>query len=199
MPREIVLQHKGEETRFGFEKVSRSKLYGRKRRIQLDSAGETSKRASIACNGSVIVQSGMTGQGYFDAAGVQYSRRDLVGLGPDGAELTEHKSTFNVPQALREVSPTELLDINVTSIYCLETEAMNAALASELEAGKVFHFPFNYSTDYVIEDGFLVQNDHGIFALIGQSTPSEWIGQEPVAVPVIEEEEEDDDLDFEMF
>jgi hypothetical protein len=199
MPREIVLQHKGAETCFGFEKVSRAKLYGRKRRVQLDSAGATTKRASIACDGAVIVQSGMTGQGYFDEAGVQYSRRDLVGLAPDGTELPLQKSTFNVAQALREVSPTELLDVRVSAIYSLTSEALNPELAVELEAGKVFHFPFNYSTDYVMEDGFLVQNDHGIFGLIGQSTSSEWIGQEVVAVPIVEDEEEDDDLDFEMF
>jgi hypothetical protein len=49
MAREIVLNHKGADSRFTFEKISRAKLYGRKRRIQLDSAGEPSKRASIAC------------------------------------------------------------------------------------------------------------------------------------------------------
>jgi hypothetical protein len=193
------LNHQGADSRFTFEKISRAKLYGRKRRVQLDSAGELSKRASIACDGAVIVQSGMTGQGYFDEAGVQHSRRELVGLGPDGAELTPHKSTFNVSQTLREVDPSELLDAQVNSIYSLAAEEMSPALQAALQEGKIFHFPFNYSTDYLLEHGFLIQNKHGVFALIGQPAPSEWIGQEPVAVPVIEAEEEDDDLDFEMF
>jgi hypothetical protein len=198
--REIVVSVNGQDTNFTFSKLSRDKLYGKKRRLPMDPEGNPCSRGSLALHGSMIIRSGMTAQGYFDDTGTQLSRRDLVGLGADGAALEKFDRTLNVSQKAEEAAPTELLNLKVSSVYILETENLDAALKDALAKGKIFSFPFNYNADYQLEKGFIIGNKNGYFALIGQMTEPDWIGHEPVRAPIVEEEwEEEDELDFDMF
>ena len=200
MPREIILSVGGKDSNFTFTKLSRDKLYGKKRRIPKDQNGNACSRGSLALQGSIVLRSGMTSQGYFDEEGIQLSRRDLVALDAEGNEMPLHPRTLNVSQEATEVEPIALLDLRVASVYILESENLDEDLKAKLMAGKIFSFPFNYNADYQLEQGFLVANKHGVFALIGEMTQPEWIGHEPVRAPVVEEEwEDDDELDFEMF
>ena len=200
MPREIILSVGGKDSNFTFAKLSRDKLYGKKRRIPKDQSGNACSRGTLALQGSIVLRSGMTSQGYFDDEGTQLSRRDLVGMDAEGNEMPLHPRTLNVSQEATEVDATTLLDLRVQSVYILESENIDEDLKAKLTAGKIFSFPFNYNADYHLEHGFLIANKHGFFALIGQMTEPEWIGHEPVRAPVVEEEwEDDDELDFEMF
>ena len=64
MARVIAVSLEGVESTFGFASVDRSALYGRRRRVPLDEHGNACTRASILDDGSLLLRSGMTGQGY---------------------------------------------------------------------------------------------------------------------------------------
>ena len=201
MGREIVLSVGGKESNFTFSKLTRDKLYGKKKRIPIDLNGESCSRSSLVLDGSVVIKSGMLAQGYFDENQKQLSRKDLVGMDADGNELPRLPRTLNVSQEATEVTPTELLDLRVLSIYALEVQNLDADLKVALDEGNIYSFPFNYSADFHCEVGFIISNKNGFFAIIGIPTEPEWIGHEVVQAPVVEVEDEwdDDDLDFEMF
>jgi hypothetical protein len=200
MAREIILSVGGKDSNFTFSKLSRDKLYGKKRRIPKDPSGNSCSRGSLALQGSIVLRAGMTSQGYFDDEGTQLSRRDLVGMDAQGNEMPLHPRTLNVSQEAKEVDPIEVLNLKVQSVYILKSENLDDSLKEKLTAGKIFSFPFNYNADYQLEHGFIVANKNGFFALIGQIIEPEWIGHEPVRAPIVEEEwEDDDELDFEMF
>ena len=67
MAKPIVINYQGEEAKFSHKKVDRSKLYGSKKRIQLDSTGEKCLRCELTEDGSTLLMLGMTSQGYFDS------------------------------------------------------------------------------------------------------------------------------------
>jgi hypothetical protein len=199
MAREIVVSVNGQDTNFTFSKLSRDKLYGKKKRLPIDQEGNPCSRGSLALQGSMVIRSGMTAQGYFDESGIQLSRKDLVGLDSEGKELDKFERTLNLSQKATEADPTELLNLKVSSVYILKTENLDAGLKDMLAKGEIFSFPFNYSADYQLEKGFLIGNKNGYFALIGQMTEPEWIGYESVQTIIEEEEWEEDELDFDMF
>ena len=74
-------------------------------------------------------------------------------------------------------------------------------IAKHLESGKALNFPFNYREDYHAESAYLVLNDEGYFALIGNPTKPIWMELNQVVEENFEDEvgDDNDDLDFEMF
>ena len=201
MAREIILSVGGKDSHFTFSKLTRQKLYGRKKRITVDVNGEPCSRSSLALDGSVVIKSGMLAQGYFDENHTQLSRKDLVGMDSDGKELPLIPRTLNVSQIATEVTPTELLNLRVVSIYILTSDNLDEDLKDSLNKGSIFSFPFNYNADFHAEVGFVVSNKDGYFAIIGVPTEPDWIGHEIVQAQAdeLEHEWDDDDLDFEMF
>ena len=201
MAKPIVVRFQGKESRFDHKKVSRRKLYGYRRRQAMDSSGATCTKASLTEDGRFLLESGMTAQGYFTADGRWVPNKELVGLDQEGVVVEKVPSTLGTAQPLEAVMPQDLLDLRMSSVYALAEQSVDAELKTALEQGIIFRFAFNYRGDYEAETAFLVANDSGIFAVIGDVTSPEWI--EPVAVQaVMSEEEEDpfeDDLDFEMF
>ncbi|MEY2982968.1 MAG: hypothetical protein RL562_3195 [Planctomycetota bacterium] len=200
MAKAIIVTHSGEESRFDFTKLERAKVYGSRRRVALDAAGEPCRRASLTQDGRFLLQSGMTAQGYLTPEGRWVSNAELVGLDADGKPLEKQPSTLGVAQALDEVAPRDLFDLRVTSTYALTVQHLEPALQAALDAGKVFRFAFNYRSDYRAETAYLVQNDVGCFAIVGVPALPQWI--EPAAAPPPippAEEPESDEIDFEMF
>ena len=111
-------------------------------------------------------------------------------------------STLGVCQELRgPIKPQEVFDLRVDAVYVLEPQSMDDALEAALDTGEVYAFAFNYRGDFQSEQGVLVKNDKGYFALVGQPTVPVWSEFDAPPPPVFEAEEEDDsdDLDFEMF
>ena len=200
MARNIVVALDGEESSFDFKPVDRAALYGKRRRVALDRDGELCSRASLTEDGSILIKSGMTAQGYFDEAGQTYKLADLVAYGSDGKELPKVASTLGVSQQLRgPISPTELLDTRIGSVYTLSPEALAPALEAKLVGGAIFAFPFNYRDDFGAENAFLLANDNGFFALIGVPLQHEWVSLEELAELPASDDDSDDELDFEMF
>lgn len=200
MAKPIVLTHGGTTSSFDFSKITRAQIYGRKRRVPLAPDGEACTRVSLTFEGSLLLRSGMSAQGYFDGEGEWIPSKELVGMDAEGKEVAFVPSTLAEPQALEGPHPAEkLLDLQVESVYALEAIEVGDDLASALGGGEVFSFPFNYRGDYQMEQAFLVGNDEGYFALVGQIAEPEWSALDVIAPPDFDEEsDDDDDIDFEM-
>ena len=170
------------------------------KRIQLDLLGKNCLRCEFSDDGSTLIMSGMTSQGYFDSDINWIPNKELIGMDSSGKALDKVPATLGVAQdgVLSELEP--LLDLAVDSIYQLDPEEVPQSIQTALESGKAISFPFNYREDYHAESAYLVLNDEGYFALIGNPIKPEWMELDQIVEETFESEsEEDDDLDFEMF
>ena len=200
MAKLILINYLGEVAKFSHKKVDRSKLYGSRKRIPLDPLGENCLRCELSDDGSTLIMSGMTSQGYFDSDINWIPNKELIGMDLSGKVLNKIPATLGVAQdvVISELEP--LLDLAVDSIYQLDPEEVPQSIQTVLESGKVFNFPFNYREDYHAESAYLVLNDEGYFALIGNPIKPEWMELNQVIEESFENEAEDNnDLDFEMF
>ena len=146
-----------------------------------------------------MLRSGMSAQGYFDGEGEWIPAKELVGIDASGKEVAFVPSTLGEAQPLEGPLPAEkLLDLQVESVYALDAIEVGDDLAAALGGGEVFSFPFNYRGDYQAEQAFLIGNEDGYFALVGQVAEPEWSALEVIAPPDFDEEADDDDIDFEM-
>jgi hypothetical protein len=190
----------GSEAVFTFKPVDRAALYGKRRRIALDENGQPCSRASLLDDGSMLLRSGMTAQGYFLPDGTWVPQGELEAINADGSPAQRVPSTLGETQTLAPATPEDVLDLHVQTVYALEPETIPDLLAQALSDGSLFSFAFNYRPDYRPEMGILLANDDGYWALIGNSATGEW--QELTTVTAVTEASEDagdDDLDFEMF
>ena len=202
MARQIVVSLDGEQSTFDIKKLSRSKLYGRRKRVPLDPQGHACTRASLTEDGSLLIQSGMTAQGYFTDDGYWVPNKELVGLDEEGHEVEKIPSTLGEEQPLKgPVDPSRVLDLRLQSVYMLDPAEVGEALKKALADGAMYELKFNYRADFQAETAFLLMNGDGdVFALIGRLTEPAWRDPEEM-LPTFEEVDDDDDdeLDFEMF
>jgi hypothetical protein len=143
----------------------------------------------------------MTAQGYFDEDGRWVPNSKLIGLDAEGNAAAIFPRTIGVPQALKgPVPPETILDCRIQSVYLLSASEMSTPLAEALLEGEMFEFPYGYRTDHHQQVGFLLANDEGVFALVGDRAPPQWC---ELASPMLDLMADDDDLgsdlDFEMF
>lgn len=201
MARSIVVSLDGAVSSLGYARLDRAKLYATRKRLPLDSEGNPCVRAELSDDGSMLVSSGMTAQGYFNESGAWVPTKGLVGLDADGNALPLQPSTLDEAQALTEVEPEALLDVATATVYLIEPNEVDDALTAALDAGKIFRFNFNQRADYHMETAYLVANEHGIFVLVGDSVEVPWcvLDQPSVLVEDDDADSSDDDLDFEMF
>lgn len=199
MAKPIVVSHQGADSSFQLQKLERSKLYGSKRRLPLDPQGQPCTRAALTDDGEVLLLSGMTAQGWFDDCGRQVEASELQAQRADGVVLEPVPSTLGESQPLEgPVSPLEVLDLAITSVYQLSADSIAAELAASLASGEIWRFRFNYRPDFMAEVAYLLANDAGTFALIGQPAPAPYLP--PNAPPPLDGADgvDADDVDFEM-
>ena len=199
MAKTINVALSGEKAIFSFRPIDRSALYGRRRRVAFDTEGNECSKASLLSDGSLLLQSGMTAQGYFLKDGTWVPQSDLSAISLDGKALELHSSTVGVEVELSEVSPQEALSISFSNTYLLEAEEFSSKLKEALDSGKIFSFPFNVRDDYNVETGILIGNESGYFALIGNKVEYEECTLSNLASVSEESVDSSDDLDFEMF
>jgi hypothetical protein len=198
MAKPVILRSSNKEYSFDSIKVDRAKLYGVRKRLPVDIKGIPCVKASLTSDGANLLLSGMTAQGYFNAKGFPVSRQEMVGLDANGNKVEQIPSTLGVSQDLKgPVSPSEILDLDVESIFCFEPIAADDDLLARLKSGEVFKFDFNYTAGLEMETAYLVANEEAIFAIVGKVAMQEWVEEATVYVPVEAEEMDDDDLDFE--
>jgi hypothetical protein len=200
MAKTINISYKGESAVFGYKPIDRGVLYGKRRRVPFDADGNECAKASLLEDGSLLIKSGMTAQGYFTPDKVWVAQGDLEAINPDGTTPELFPATIGEVVEATQLSPVEALNIRFGTTYALEPEVLSEGIKKELDSGVVLTFPFNPRADYEVETGVLVGNENGYFALIGQKNQYEFVGLASV-VSVAEEANSDtsDDLDFEMF
>lgn len=198
MAKNIVVSFEGKVSSFAFKPIERAKLYGKKQRIVLDQNGNPCSRASLIEDGSLLLKSGMTGQGYFLSNGKSLKLSELKGYSVDGKELEKVPSTLDVAQELQgPISASEILDTMIQTVYLLEAEQIDESLKRELSKGNIYSFNFNYREDYSLEVGFIFENSEGYFVLVGEPIEHNWLSLE--VAPIFDfSDENEDDLDFEM-
>ena len=190
----------GHEAVFTFSPVDRAAIYGKRRRLALDETGQPGSKASLLDDGSMLLRSGMTAQGYFLPDGTWVPQGELEAINADGSPAERVPSTLGDAQALSPATSEDVLDLHVQTVYAREPESIADSLAQALNAGSIYSFAFNYRPDYRSETAILLANDEGYWALIGNPAMGEW--QELATVTAVTEASEDagdDDLDFEMF
>ena len=199
--RRIIVTLDGAESKLGYSRLDRAKLYATRKRLPLDADGNVCKRAELSDDGSMLISSGMTGQGYFDDTARWIPNKELVGLDQDGKEVELQPSTLDKPQVLTEVEPEALLDSTTANVYMIEPDEIDEALRTALDAGKIYRFDFNSRADYHMETAYLVANEHGVFVLLGDTQDTPWCVLEQPSLLADADDEEDDDteLDFDMF
>jgi hypothetical protein len=200
MAKTINISYKGESAVFGYKPIDRGVLYGKRRRVPFDADGNECAKASLLEDGSLLIKSGMTAQGYFTPDKVWVAQGDLEAINPDGSTPELFPATIGEVVEATQLSPVEALNLKFGTTYALEPEVLSEGIKKELDSGVVLTFPFNPRADYEVETGVLVGNENGYFALIGQKNQYEFVGLASV-VSVAEEANSDtsDDLDFEMF
>jgi len=198
MAKPIVVSIAGQEYSFDSVRVDRAKLYGVRKRLPIDSNGNPCMRASLTLDGATLLLSGMTAQGYFNANGIPISRSEMVGLDAYGNKVEQIPSTLGASQALQgPVSPSEVLELEVESIFCLDPLDSNGDLLTKLKSGAVYKFPFNYTAGLEMETAYLVANDEAVFVIVGKPAVEDWIEEAAVYVPLESDDTDTDDLDFE--
>jgi hypothetical protein len=196
----INVELDGDSAAFTFKPVDRAALYGKRRRIALDESGQPCSRASLLDDGSMLLRSGMTAQGYFLPDGTWVPQGELEAVDANGSPAERVPSTLGEAQRLSLATPEELLDLHVQTVYALEPESITDSLAQALNAGALYSFAFNYRPDYRSETAILLANDDGYWALVGNPATAEWQELASVtAVTAASDDAGDDDLDFEMF
>ena len=139
---------------------------------------------------------------YFDNDGNAVNKSEFIGLSADGSLIERQPSTLGLAQDLvGPVTPEEVLDLKLTTVYQLTPENITDPLETSLANDDIYRFPLNYSADFRVETAYILKNNEGYFVIVGVPTAPEW--SEPHTVPseIFESSDSDDndDLDFEMF
>lgn len=199
MARSIVVRLGDEESAFGFTKVEREKLYGKKERVVVDETGRECDAAWLTPDGAVLVPMGGTAHLWMDERWDAREQTDRQAVDHEGKALEANPSTLGVVQNLREVDARRVLEIVTNGVYQLEPETLGATLEAALKGGKMFEVPFAYRDGYESDSAILLANDEGMFALVGKPSGFELVSRDVV---VSEEaagpDELDGDLDFGM-
>ena len=200
MAKTINILYKGESAVFGYKPIDRGVLYGKRRRVPFDGEGNECAKASLLEDGSLLIRSGMTAQGYFTPDNVWVPQGELEAINSDGSTPELFPATIGEEVEATQLSPLESLNLRFGTTYSLEPEVLSETIKKELDSGVILTFPFNPRADYEVETGILVGNENGYFALVGQKNQYQFVGLASV-VSVTEEANSDtsDDLDFEMF
>lgn len=198
MAKTIDILFKGEAVSFTYKPIDRKTLYGYKKRVAFDSSGAECVRASLFRDGSLILRSGMSAQGYFKDDGGWVPSSALEAMNIDGSKPELLPATIGQVVEAREISVDDVLNLSFVNTYLLDSQSIPKSISDALAEGKFIAFDFNPRADYNLETGVLVSNENGYFALIGDQVEYQFLSLATVASIEDEAFAESDDLDFEM-
>ncbi len=198
MARAIVVRWDGGESAFGFTKVEREKLYGKKARVVVDETGSECQAAWLTPDGAVLVPMGGTAHVWMDERWDARDSADRVAVDASNQPLGVVPSTLGVAQDLVEVDVQRVLDHVTVNLYELSLDTVSPVLEAALRAGRIFELPFNYRDGHEPESMFLLSNDDGFFALVGRATQFEMVARDAALDDADGPDELEGDLDFSM-
>jgi hypothetical protein len=200
MAREIVINFGGEVSNFPIDRVSREKLYGRKRRIVVDEHGEPCSAAQLTIDGATLLPSGGTSLVYVDEDFQMLERKELLAVSATGEDLESIPSSLGQERELTGPVPVEhFLDHTIVAVYALGADTIGETLAAALEEGAIFETRFNYTKGFSTSPLFVLKSEHGVWGLVGEPTGFEYLRRDVVLESDTDEDPFEDDLDFEMF
>ncbi len=197
MQRILEIIYDGKALSFTIGKITRSKLYGSKRRIPIDVQGQECSRAALTQDGRFILPNGGTALLYLDEDGDVVERSQLHMIDTEGDVIAQGESSPDSALKLGQVvSAAEVLECSITHAYTLEPVFICAELEASLSAGTIYSLP-----DCNGQRRFLIGNGEGYFMLVGEWSGFEYIGlaEADVSPPDLDSEDTEDDLDFAMF
>lgn len=203
MARSIVVNWGGEVSEFGLSRVSRDKLYGRKVKMVVDEDGNPTEAAYLTRDGSALLLKGAMAMIYVNDDFDVTERSDLQAIDAEGEPLESIPSTLGVEQELHgPVDPARVLDHLAKAVYVLDPETLGDKLREALEDGEIFETNFAYRSGFNSDPAFLLHNEEGFFAIVGEEATFDFLYKEQAAEVEEDDDEdpfEDDDLDFGMF
>ena len=146
-------------------------------------------------NGSLL-KSGYLSSCYVNDEKNLINKDELSAENINDEKIETKPSTLGTAQQLNDASAKDVLNTKIQSVYFLSPKEIGKELEKNISEGKIFHFSFNYFKDFHLEDAYLIKNEFGIFALIGDHTEASWSESKKIMITEINEVE--DDLDFEM-
>lgn len=199
MARALVFRHGEEVSRFGLSRHSREKLYGTRKRVVVDDAGRECERGLLSDDGELLLPPGAVAMMYLDPAFDVVERAELRAVGEDGVPIERVPSTLDREVPLTGPVPlSEVLDHVTPVAYALEAEALGPSLRDALARGEIFRGVFAYTEGFELQDLFLLQNDEGVWALVGRPTGFTWTRLDSPPAPEEDDVLFEDDLDFGM-
>jgi hypothetical protein len=165
--------------------------------VRMLEGAEITEHALVAS--ALNLPPGATADLYVDERFNVVERSELTAVGRDGTPLPRVPSTLGVPMPLRgPVPPAELLDHATPVVYLLDPTDLGAELLAGLTRGEIYATRFAYRDGHEDQAMFLVKNEHGVFALVGQPTGFDLLRRDSPLAPETAEHDDDGDLDFGM-
>lgn len=197
MARQIILRFNNKNSKFDFKKITRSSLYGSKKRIALDESNNSCILANIETKYGTLINSGDASSVHVDNKNNYINKYEIIGIDSEGNKIDRFPSTINIPQVVNKTNENYLLDFDCSSLYNLKPDILESDFQEKLDNGDIFNFNFNYYEDFNVEKGVIFKNDNGYFAIIGKEIFHSWI-EKSENISEGFETPDDIDIDFEM-
>lgn len=199
MARQVILELRGERSVFGIEKHAREKVYGQKKRLVVDEDGRECGRALLSEDGSTLLPPGCTADLYLDENLDVVERAELRAVDALGTPVPPVASTLGVATELTGPVPyARLLDFVTPVVYRFDAEELGPTLRQGLAKGEVYESTFAYRDGFDAQTLFVVQNETGVFGLVGRPTGFDWVKRATPPPTDADEPAFDEDLDFGM-
>lgn len=167
MARPMMLVFDDEPNSFQLKRLTREKLYGRRRHIVVDAMGQTCQRGDLTDDGELLLGPGDTAQLYIDDDHNSHARKTLVHVDSKGERLPKIPSTLGREMPLTgPVNVERVLDHATVSIYTLDPEALGERLQQALAEGHIYETAFAYRAGTSTQPMFILQNKAGFFGLL---------------------------------
>ena len=111
MAKTINLTYGSETAVFAYKPIDRAVLYGKRRRVAFDLDGNECAKASLLADGSLLIRSGMTAQGYFTEDQTWVPQSELEAISADGSTPELYPATVGENVAAEKISATEALNL----------------------------------------------------------------------------------------
>ena len=90
--------------------------------------------------------------------GKQIESNEIGAIDENNNELSLIPSTLGINQNLEgPISPTELLDLSVTTVYSILPDEISKDLENSLDKGEIWKCNFNFRADYRMETCFILK------------------------------------------
>lgn len=183
-------------------KVDRDKVYGFVEQQVLDKNGNLCTTGNLLDDGKTLILAGATALKTVTGDNIEVNKKSLKTVYMDGTDAVLVPSSYDTTIVLQKASLNDLFNLEVSTVYQLTWEEMDAkkAMLKELEDASVYRFIFNYRADYEGADALVIGAQNEVFIITGRMLEFEFLQNKTLA-PVVAEEvatEEEEEIDFGM-